>query len=79
MGKEERIAVYEDTKRRCKTDSRLREAIEKTSRRQEILLQGTELQGKAVEYDVPAKIVLSQKRSFEAAEADLTDRRRPKQ
>ncbi len=67
MGKEERIAVYEDTKRRCKTDPRLREAIEKTNRGQEILLQGTEIQGKAVEYEVPAKIVLSQRRSFEAA------------
>ncbi len=46
MGKEERIAVYEDTKRRCKKNLRLREAIEKTNRGQEILLQGTEFQEK---------------------------------
>ncbi len=76
MGREENIAVFQDTEHRCKTNQRLKEGIARSVAEQKLILEwdGVEdaFPGKALEknrYQRAAKVVVSKKRSFEAASA----------
>ena len=76
MRREENIAVYQDTEHRCKTNQRLKEGIEKSVADQKLILEGDGVEdafpGKTLEknrYQKAAKVVVSKKRSFEAASA----------
>lgn len=76
MGREENIAVFQDTEHRCKTNQRLKEGIANSVAKQKLILDGDGVEdafpGKALErnrYQRAAKVVVSKKRSFEAASA----------
>lgn len=70
MGREENAEVFKDTERMCKNNDKLKEMIEKSVRNQKLILEKDTIEkiDKKV-YSEPAKIVVSKKRSFEAASA----------
>ena len=68
MGREENIRVFQDTERLCKENPLLREAISKSIQNQKMISEGEwlpELEKKI--YQDPAEIIISKKRSLEAA------------
>lgn len=70
MGRIENVIVFEDTEKLCKKNEKLKEAVKKSTEGQKLILEGTELT--AVDknrYDVQAKVVVSKKRTYEAASA----------
>ena len=69
MGREENITVFEDTERLCKTNKRLAEAVKRATATQKLILEGDSLQtvDKNI-YEEKARVVVSKKRSYEAAE-----------
>lgn len=76
MGRAENITVFQDTERRCKTDQRLKEGIAKAVLGQRIILEGDAvaetlpgLSSNKNRYESTARIVVSKKRSYEAAGA----------
>ena len=68
MGKEENVTVFRDTERLCKTEPKLSESVKKATASQKLILEGDALadQKKDV-YEEPAKVIVSKKRTFEAA------------
>ena len=70
MGRDENVAVFEDTEKFCKQNRRLKESIAKSVAQQKLVQEGNILQipDKNV-YKEPAQIIVSKKRSFEAASA----------
>ena len=68
MGKEENVTVFRDTERLCKTDPKLSESVKRATASQKLILEGDALadQKKDV-YEEPAKVIVSKKRTFEAA------------
>lgn len=69
MGRTENQAIFQDTQRRCRTNTRLKEELANSMAKQKLILESDELG--TVEkkvYDEPAKLVVSKKKSFEAAE-----------
>lgn len=71
MGRTENIAIFEDTTALCHTEKRLKKAIQQSSQGQKLILEGDSLptsQGVA-KYQKPAKLIVSKKRTFEAASA----------
>ena len=76
MGREENITVYQDTEHRCKTNQRLKEGIAKSVQEQKIILERDALDkafpdmaSNKNRYKSAAKVVVSKKRSYEAASA----------
>ena len=76
MGREENVTVFQDTEQRCKANQRLKEAIAKSIVEQKLILEWQDideaLPGKVLEknrYQKAAEVVVSKKRSFEAASA----------
>ena len=76
MGREENLAVFQDTERRCKTNQRLKEGIARSVAEQKLILEGDSVEaafpGKTLgknRYRKAAKVVVSKKRSYEAASA----------
>lgn len=70
MGREENVFIFQDTERQCKSVDRLRAAVKNSTKKQKLILEVenysvSEL-GKYIE---EAKLVVSRKRSFEAASA----------
>lgn len=75
MAREESIAVFEDTKRLYQTNERLKAAVETSRRTQSLIREGDALPTHRGDkkYDAQASIVISGKRSFEAAEPYCRD------
>lgn len=70
MSREENVAIFEDTKRLCKTNKRLLHEILFSTVNQEVILEKHNISvSKDKRYDEKAKIVISKKRSLEAASA----------
>lgn len=70
MGREENIQVFEDTKQKCQSDVRLRQAIAQANAAQKLVLETDgETWKPAQRYLHPAKIIVSRKRTLEAASA----------
>lgn len=69
MGRDENRAVFQDTERLCMNNKTLAEAIKNSTGNQSIILEGEAIPNLSLEnrYAEPAKIVISKKRSFEAA------------
>lgn len=67
MGRAKNIAIFEDTRHMCKTNSELIEAIMETNSMQEVILETDRVEVSAPCFTEPAKIIVSKKRSFEAA------------
>jgi len=71
MGRKENAAVFEDTKRLCKENKTLAAAIRTSSEKQVLTLEKETVPSAANEnkYAAPAKIIVSTKRSYDAASA----------
>lgn len=66
--REQNARVFEDTKRLCETNNRLINAIRESSSRQYIVMESDRIKPtKEHRFKIPAKIVVSKKRSLEAA------------
>ena len=70
MAKEDNVAVFEDTEKLCRENGRLSEAVSTSLLNQQIILEKDTL-GEIVRdcYSDEAKLVVSMKRSYEAAKA----------
>lgn len=70
MGREENVMVFEDTMRLCKENGKIKAATEQSKNNQKLILENDLLMlTKRDTYKESAKIVVSKKRSFEAAVA----------
>lgn len=70
MGREENRMIFEDTERLCKENPRLQEALKNAVAGQKMIPEAESLSiGSLKRYEEPAKVVVSKKRSFEAASA----------
>lgn len=69
MAREDNIVIFEDTKRLYSTNPRLKESIQRSLKEQEMFREDAPVPiGKKRVYDKDACIIVSQKRSFEAAQ-----------
>jgi len=68
MGRGDNVAVFEDTKRLCTENARLKQSIRKSIAGQKLILEGDAIPAvnKNI-YAEPVQIVVSKKRSYEAA------------
>lgn len=64
----ERLQVFEDTEQAVKTIEKLKLAVENSTVNQKLILESQSIDGEKTEYEKDATIVVSKKRSFEAAE-----------
>ena len=77
MGREENIAVFQDTEKIAKSNATLKEAIKNSTEKQKLILQGDTLtvpekplwSGDENTGETKAKVIVSKKRSYEAASA----------
>ncbi len=70
MGRDDNVAVFLDTEKLCKGNVALKEAVQRSMAGQKLILETDDLQEvKKDIYDQPAQIVVSKKRTFEAASA----------
>ncbi|MCR5735769.1 MAG: TIGR02452 family protein [Lachnospiraceae bacterium] len=70
MGREENVAVFEDTKAWCQSESKLRDAIKASVSAQKIIYEKDDITAdSAHRFDSKADVIVSKKRSFEAASA----------
>lgn len=68
MGRQENVEIFEDTFALCKQNSTLRNAIEQSTKKQKLYPEGIQCAEKqAIIYARPAKIIVSSKRTLEAA------------
>lgn len=68
MGRQENVEIFEDTFALCKQNSTLLNAIEQSTKKQKLYPEGIECAEKqAITYARPAKIIVSSKRTLEAA------------
>lgn len=70
MGRDENVLVFEDTMKMCREHYVLKKAVEEAGKAQKLILEGDEvLRTDLAKFDAPAKIIVSKKRSYEAAAA----------
>lgn len=70
MGREENIKTFQNTEKMCKENIRLKAAIEKSIALQQMILESDVIpEQNKKKYDLSAQIIVSKKRSYEAAEA----------
>ena len=68
MGREGNIIVFKDTENIYKKNARIKESVEKSIKLQKLILESDELKVPGMKiYDNQAKIVISKKRTYEAA------------
>lgn len=68
MGRDENVTVFKDTERLCKTNPKLSESVKKATASQKLILEGDTLADQKKDiYEDPAKVVVSKKRTYEAA------------
>lgn len=66
--REKNVEVFEDTKRLCKTNNRLINAIRESSNKQYIVMEGENIETiNGHRFKIPATVLVSKKRSLEAA------------
>ena len=70
MGRDENIAVFKDTERLCKSNPKLSESVKKATALQKLILESDHLpEQKKDIYKDAAKVIVSRKRTYEAASA----------
>ena len=72
MGRTENLAVFEDTDRLCKNNEKIKASLTASREGQKLVLENDILNTEEInlkKYKKPAQIVVSKKRSFEAAKA----------
>ena len=68
MGRDENVTVFKDTERLCKTNPKLSESVKKATASQKLILEGDTLADQKKDiYEDPAKVLVSKKRTYEAA------------
>lgn len=67
MGRDENVKIFEDTRALCKTNRTIANAIKLSNEHQEIFLEGEPVLPEPKQFSEAAKIVVSKRRSFEAA------------
>ena len=67
MSREENIEIFRDTEKLCKTNPVLLKAWKDSSSKQKLILENEEISVEKNIYEQPAKIIVSKKRTFEAA------------
>ena len=68
MGRDENVLVFEDTAKLCKENEVLAEAIRTSNSEQKLILEADSvLDADKNKYESSAKVVMSKKRSYEAA------------
>lgn len=72
MSRENNVAVFRDTERLCKTNERLKASVKNATAGQKLILETDSVPEQDKErFAEPAKIVVSKKRSCEAARGYL--------
>lgn len=67
MSSFENVEIFEDTKRLCETNGKIKEALAQSVKNQKLILEGEELSAvDKTRFTDEAKIVVSTKRTFEA-------------
>lgn len=76
MDRTQNVEIFQDTKRMWETDPELAKAAAESVRSQRLILEGDRVAGHRGErrYDTPARVLVSRKRSFEAAAGYPGDR-----
>lgn len=70
MGREDNVLIFQDTERLCKENTRLKYATRNSIASQKRILEGDEITGiDKIKYSNPARVIVSKKRSYEAAYA----------
>lgn len=72
MGREENVTVFQDTEKLCKNIEELKAVIRKSEEKQRLILETDKMPGileSEKRYEEKAKVVVSKKRSYEAASA----------
>ena len=67
MGRQENVAIFEDTREKCKTIPMIANAVKLSNEHQEIFLENDPVNPEPKVRPETAKIIVSKKRSFEAA------------
>ena len=68
MGKNENVLIFEDTDRLCHQNKKLSDSIAMSVKDQQLILTDVEVSKDGLNhYDTPAKVVVSKKRTFQAA------------
>ena len=68
MSSVENVEIFEDTKRLCETNGKIKEVLARSVKNQKLILEGEELSAvDKTRFSDEAKIVVSTKRTFEAA------------
>ena len=74
MGRDENVAIFQDTEKMCKENGRLRESIKLASENQKLILEGDSLFATEKDkYDESAKIVVSKKKSIRSCQCIQRD------
>ncbi len=69
MGRQENVAIFDDTMTLCGSDDDLKQSISKSTANQLLILEDDTLPKLKASYKDNADIIISEKRTFEAAEA----------
>ncbi len=68
MGSVENVEIFEDTKKLCETNGKIKDALARSVENQKLILEGTELSAvDKARFTDEAEIAVSAKRTFEAA------------
>ena len=68
MSREENIIVFKETEQACKTNAKLMESVKYSTKNQKLILETDDFPAQKRDiYEKPASIVVSKKRTFEAA------------
>ncbi len=67
MGRDENVAVFQDTERQCKDNEKLVEVIKNSNKNQMLIIENEKIEVPEAMYEEPAEIIVSKKRTFEAA------------
>ncbi len=69
MGRPENIEIFNDTIKHCESNEKLKEAIKNSIKNQQLILENDEVNILENKYDTEVKIIVSKKRTYEAAAA----------
>lgn len=70
MGRTENAEIFRDTERLCRTNEKLKNSVKKSTQNQKLILEGDKLEKPELKlYEKPAGLIVSKKRSFDAARA----------
>lgn len=70
MGRDENVVVFQDTENLCKKNGKLKNIVQHSTEAQKLILETEQLPTQKLDlYEKPAKVVVSGKRTFQAASA----------